>query len=539
MVLSLALIGAFLGIWIKSSYDTEKKNLQKTLNVLYSELSQAQFSGYITQQVSQYVLQQQLAAGTLPIEQVVPGLQSVPGLLPYQNQLALKPRDQTSDHRVSDTASTDSSRQKLNTESLVEKVPTVQYYNSIDEVPDSLRDLVISQIKSISSDAHSISVVPVDDSLHAGPIESNTQLSRKLAGKAANLSASGSTGKQSTLADMLRQVISMVNGENMIKSLDTSKLYQDFSAQVDKEYKGLKVSNKRVYDHDLAIDNETTIASLLGMNVFVHDYQKYLWSGMYPQIIMSMVLLLICAFTFYFSYRTMVQQQQLTIQKNDFISNTAHELKTPITTSLLALEAFNHFEIKDNIEQTKEYIHIANSELKRLEFFVLNILNQLTLDQGAIQFHKTAVPFLNLLHNVVSKYKAAINLREKDLEIIQPVPPVMLFGDFLHLESAIGNVLDNAIKYGKEKIRIRAYKDDAMIVLHIEDDGDGIASGAHKKVFEKFYRIHSDKGHIVKGHGLGLAYTQYIIKAHEGSIAVSRSEMGGAAFIVKIPIKQS
>jgi two-component system phosphate regulon sensor histidine kinase PhoR len=319
--------------------------------------------------------------------------------------------------------------------------------------------------------------------------------------------------------------------------MDTARLFTSFSSMVTERYKGLKVSKKQRYNDDFLMDNEKSVASLLGMEVYVYNYRPYLWTGLYTQLMLSLVVFVICTLTFYFSYRTLVQQQQLTTQKNDFISNTAHELKTPITTSLLALEAFNHFEIKDHIEQTKEYISIANSELKRLEAFVLNILNQLSVDQGTIQFHKSEFRFPQLLQNVITKYKATIIMQERVLEILGTIPNGVIEGDPFHLESAIGNVLDNAIKYGRERICIATHAADGYVRIEIEDDGTGIAPKESKRVFEKFYRVHSEKGHIVKGHGLGLAYTQYVIKAHNGTIRIDNSSLGGAKFIIKIPIK--
>lgn len=522
MSLCLALIGLFLGIWINSSYQTEQRNLNKALNVLYNELTQEQFMEYITGELSRYVLQQQLSSGMLSLDQIS-ALQ--------RSQIATAPNLLSAHITPIDSRHRHISEQR---DSGTESPSGVLYYNSIDEAPDSIKQLLVSQIKSISSTQEGLTIIADNDS--AASVLQKSGVSMPQASKNRNTTGRA-PDKATNLNNIMQEVMGMINGVNMIKSVDTTKLLDRFSQQVSLRYEGLKTAKTRHFNDDFVMDNERSVASLLGMEVYVYNYKAYLWSGLYMQLILSLVLFLICTLTFYFSYRTMVQQQLLTIQKNDFISNTAHELKTPITTSLLALEAFNHFDIKDHIGQTKEYIGIAQSELKRLEYFVLNILNQLSLDQGTIQFQKVVFPLELLLQHVLARYEATIAIQRKQLEISGLIPTGVLFGDQAHLERAIGNVLDNAIKYGHYHIVVAARVQDDSLIITIEDDGEGIAPKETKKVFEKFYRVHSEKGHIVKGHGLGLAYTQYVLKVHNGSVSIDRSAMGGAKFMISIPMK--
>ena len=523
MSLCLALIGLFLGIWINSSYQTEQRNLNKALNVLYNELTQEQFMEYITGELSRYVLQQQLSSGMLSLDQISALQHNQPARAPH----LLSPH----------ISSTDTRHQHGQEQQIsgLESPTNVQYYNSIDEAPDSIKQLLVNQIKSISSTQEGLTIITHKDS--AASLEQKDSNNIPQTSVQNHGTISRSPDKVPNLDNIMQEVMGMINGVNVIKSVDTAKLFQRFGQQVTQRYKGLKTAKIRHHNDDFVMDNERSVASLLGMEVYVYNYKAYLWSGLYMQLILSLVLFLICALTFYFSYRTMVQQQLLTIQKNDFISNTAHELKTPITTSLLALEAFNHFDIKDHIGQTKEYIGIAQSELKRLEYFVLNILNQLSLDQGTIQFQKAEFPLELLLQHVLTRYQATITIQRKQLEINGLIPTGVIYGDQTHLERGIGNVLDNAIKYGHYHIVVTVCVQGDSLIITIEDDGEGIAPKETKKVFEKFYRVHSDKGHIVKGHGLGLAYTQYVLKVHSGSVNIDRSAMGGAKFIISIPMK--
>ena len=115
-----------------------------------------------------------------------------------------------------------------------------------------------------------------------------------------------------------------------------------------------------------------------------------------------------------------------------------------------------------------------------------------------------------------------------------------VYVDEVHFQNVINNLLDNAVKYRKPDspldIYIKTWNDDEHLYLSIRDTGIGIKKESLKRVFEKFYRVHTGNVHDVKGFGLGLAYVKNVVNLHQGEIRVD-SEVGkGTTFTIKLPV---
>jgi two-component system phosphate regulon sensor histidine kinase PhoR len=112
-----------------------------------------------------------------------------------------------------------------------------------------------------------------------------------------------------------------------------------------------------------------------------------------------------------------------------------------------------------------------------------------------------------------------------------------LMADRMHITSVVYNLLDNALKYSKEKpvIHVKIIEAGNEITLLFKDNGRGIPAAYQEKIFDKFFRVpHGDK-HNVKGYGLGLSYVAHIINQHHGSIAVESQDGQGTTFTIKLP----
>ena len=112
--------------------------------------------------------------------------------------------------------------------------------------------------------------------------------------------------------------------------------------------------------------------------------------------------------------------------------------------------------------------------------------------------------------------------------------------DEVHFQNVIFNLLDNAVKYGKpgEKLDVylKTWNDDNWLYLSVRDTGVGIKKEDLKKVFEKFYRVHTGNVHDVKGFGLGLAYVKKMVELHQGEIRVDSEYGKGTTFTIKLPV---
>ena len=112
--------------------------------------------------------------------------------------------------------------------------------------------------------------------------------------------------------------------------------------------------------------------------------------------------------------------------------------------------------------------------------------------------------------------------------------------DDMHITNVIFNLMDNAVKYRRSdvdlELTIRTWNDSKRLMIAIEDNGIGMKKEDTKKVFDKFYRVHTGNLHDVKGFGLGLAYVKKIVTDHKGSIRVESELNSGTKFIIALPL---
>lgn len=271
------------------------------------------------------------------------------------------------------------------------------------------------------------------------------------------------------------------------------------------------------------------------------DTTPFLLKKMSTQIIGSVLLLLFVLLSFITMYRNLVAQQRLTAIKNDFIGNITHELKTPIATVNVAIEALRNFGALQSPERTKEYLDISASELQRLGLLVDKVLKLSMFEKQEIALQKESFDFLQLIEEVAASMKLQFEKQKATVSIESEGDNFMIDADRLHITSVIYNLLDNALKYRKEnpQIGIKLIRHNEYFELRVSDNGIGIPDAYRSKIFDQFFRVPSGNRHNTKGYGLGLSYVNHIIQQHQGFIEVE-SELGkGSTFIVKLPFAET
>ncbi|MEW7277228.1 HAMP domain-containing sensor histidine kinase [Aquimarina sp. 2201CG1-2-11] len=209
-------------------------------------------------------------------------------------------------------------------------------------------------------------------------------------------------------------------------------------------------------------------------------------------------------------------QKQLAELKNDLISNITHEFKTPIATISAAIEGIQSFNQENNQEKTKKYAAISSDQLGKLNTMVEKILETATLDNDKLQLNFEEVNLVELVDMIAKKHMA--NSPEKNITNLSSHENIWKKADVFHLENAINNIVDNAIKYGGETISITINNTDSNITIEIKDTGTSLSKIHREKIFEKFYRVPKGNTHDIKGFGIGLFYAKTIIEKHNGTI---------------------
>ncbi len=353
--------------------------------------------------------------------------------------------------------------------------------------------------------------------------------------------------KSSRKIPIIRMISNNKTLNDSIPLADVKKFF-DATLRQQLTYKVIRKQWKRqeVPKIDQAIDTLkgfVTSAQISGIKnpfsyqILFPDTRKHILQQMTGQIAGSILMILVLMTAFAFIYHTISRQRRLADMKNEFISNITHELKTPIATVHVALEALQNFNAMDDPKKSKEYIDISMSELTRLELLVDNVLKRSMLEKDAIKMDPTSIDLHQLIEKVILTLKVQFEKRVAHMNITTVGSNFSIVADRLHMTSVIYNLLDNAIKYsdGKPEIDIRLTQMGNSIRLDISDKGIGIPKAYQNKIFEPFFRVPHQDRHDAKGHGLGLSYVAQIIKLHHGTITISNGTDNGTVFTIQLP----
>jgi len=236
-------------------------------------------------------------------------------------------------------------------------------------------------------------------------------------------------------------------------------------------------------------------------------------------ILLSLLLSLAVISSLFYLLKIIQQQKQLAEIKNDLISNITHEFKTPITTVSTALEAITSFNVVQDVEKTKKYVAISEHQIKKLHLMVEKLLETATLDSEKLLLKEEPIDIIHLLEKLSNKHQ--LFTTEKVIHFSSNIETLIIQIDPFHLENAISNLLDNAIKYGGNIIKLACKNNNKEIEISVSDNGLGIDKNQQEKIFDKFYRVPKGNTHDVKGFGIGLYYTKKIIEKHKGTILLT------------------
>lgn len=268
------------------------------------------------------------------------------------------------------------------------------------------------------------------------------------------------------------------------------------------------------------------------------DEDSFVFSRMKNILLLSGLFSLITMLAFFYTLRLILKQKKLSEVKNDFINNMTHELKTPIATISLAIDAISNPQVKYDDERFHKYTSILREENQKLNNHVEHVLQLALLDKGELQIHKTKVDIIPLINSVIKAHKLLISKQNAEVVFEPSITELMIQADEYHLLSMFNNLLDNALKYSNSNCRIEIKISGTIneAIISFKDNGIGIDPGLHKRIFEKFFRVQTGNIHDVKGFGLGLSYVKSIIEKHQGSIELRSEKGNGSEFIIKLPL---
>ena len=271
------------------------------------------------------------------------------------------------------------------------------------------------------------------------------------------------------------------------------------------------------------------------MNSYIYSSVRF----MIPALFFTVVLCMAFIYTLFVIFR----QKKVTELKNDFINNMTHEFKTPISTISLAAQMLTDESVTKSPQMLQHITGIINDETKRLRFQVEKVLQISLFDRQKATMKMRELNADELLTGVVNTFALKVEKNGGTIVTNLEAEDSTIYADEMHITNVVFNLMDNAVKYKRDdealRLTIRTWNEQDKLYLSIQDNGIGIKKENLKRVFDRFYRVHTGNLHNVKGFGLGLAYVKKVIQDHRGSIR-AESEFGvGTKFIIVLPLLNS
>lgn len=275
------------------------------------------------------------------------------------------------------------------------------------------------------------------------------------------------------------------------------------------------------------------------LKVYFPTKSDYIFSSisfMVPAFAFTLILLIIFVFTIIVAFR----QKKLTEMKNDFINNMTHEFKTPISSISLAAQMLSDQSVKKSEAMYENLSRVINDETKRLRFQVEKVLQMSLYDRDNIAFKQKDLDAHQLLAGVIKTFTLKVSQNGGTISSDFKAVHAGIYVDEMHFTNVIFNLMDNAVKYKRDDVdlhlTLRTWNTgDSKINISIEDNGIGIQKDDLKRIFDKFYRVHTGNKHDVKGFGLGLAYVKKIVRLQNGVIHAESDYGHGTRFIITLP----
>ena len=269
------------------------------------------------------------------------------------------------------------------------------------------------------------------------------------------------------------------------------------------------------------------------------DIKSFVFKSLGWMIAGAILFTLIILAAFYITVRALLRQKKLSEIKSDFINNMTHELKTPLATISLAVDAIRNPKVVNDPEKLHYFSNIIKDENKRMNKQVETILQAALLDKQEVQLRLKELNVHDILAHIADNFKLQMDERKGKLVIEPEAQNDLIEGDDVHITNMLSNLVDNAIKYSKEDvppvITISTMNYGKYLRVRLEDNGIGMNKETVSRIFEKFYRAHTGNIHNVKGFGLGLSYVRTMVDAHHGKIKVESVPGKGSVFTVDLP----
>ena len=227
--------------------------------------------------------------------------------------------------------------------------------------------------------------------------------------------------------------------------------------------------------------------------------------------------------------------------REDFSYAMIHDMKTPLTSIIMALNFLRSGKLDDKPVIKDKYFDIAENEADHLLTLTNKVLTISKLENHKLEMNRTEVELTPIIEKLTEKFKAK---SQKTVNFITDIKAETAYADVEYLEEVLSNLIDNSVKYSDEsvEIRISTARDDRYTVIKVHDNGFGISDKDIHLIFRKFERasaVKRNRRNGASGFGLGLNFVDQVVEAHHGKIFVSSIEGEFTEFTIYLPLIES
>lgn len=227
--------------------------------------------------------------------------------------------------------------------------------------------------------------------------------------------------------------------------------------------------------------------------------------------------------------------------REDFSYAMIHDMKTPLTSIIMALNFLRSGKLDDKPVIKDKYFDIAENEADHLLTLTNKVLTISKLENHKLEMNRTEVELTPIIEKLTEKFKAK---SQKTVNFITDIKAETAYADVEYLEEVLSNLIDNSVKYSDEsvEIKISTARDDRYTVLKVYDNGFGISDKDIHLIFRKFERasaVKRNRRNGASGFGLGLNFVDQVVEAHHGKIFVSSIEGEFTEFTIYLPLIES
>ena len=256
-----------------------------------------------------------------------------------------------------------------------------------------------------------------------------------------------------------------------------------------------------------------------------------------PLFLISAIILGFFAIIIIQLLRFITEQEQMTELRNDFSYAMVHDMKSPLSSIIMGAHFLHSGKVDDKPQIKEKYYSIIEDEAEHLLALVNKLLTISKLENKKLILNKNEIDLEPIIDDLVDKAKAKAT---KPIEVNTVLEVKKVMADEQYLTEAIANLIDNALKYSKDEIKIdiKTFDTDKNVLLKVRDNGIGITKEEQQVIFDKFGRaaIHEkNRKGGVSGFGLGLNYVDQVMQAHRGKVTVSSEKDKYSEFTLYIP----